>query len=146
MDLRLDGKRALITGSTAGTGFAIAKGLAQEGAEVIVTGRGQTRLAEAVEAIQKETGGKVAGVAADLGTAEGAGQLVKDAGRIDILVNNVGIFAPVPFTEISDAAWQEIFDVNVMSGVPEQSAGAGDGGAGLGPHHLHLQRIRHTNP
>jgi NAD(P)-dependent dehydrogenase (short-subunit alcohol dehydrogenase family) len=117
MDLRLDGKRALVTGSTAGIGFAIAKGLAQEGAEVIVNGRRQQRVADAVEAIKKETGGKVTGAAADLGTAEGATQVVKEVGRVDILVNNVGIFAPVPFAEISDDAWQEIFDVNVMSGV-----------------------------
>jgi NAD(P)-dependent dehydrogenase (short-subunit alcohol dehydrogenase family) len=117
MDLRLDGKRALVTGSTAGIGFAIAKGLAQEGAEVIVNGRTAGRVAEAVEALNAETGGKAAGAVADLGTADGAAQLVKEAGRVDILVNNVGIFAPIPFTEISDDAWQEIFDVNVMSGV-----------------------------
>ena len=117
MDLRLDDKRALVTGSTAGIGFAIAKGLAQEGAEVIVNGRGEKRVGEAVEAIRSETGGKAVGIAADLGTAAGAAQLLKQAGRVDILVNNVGIFAPVPFTEISDEAWQEIFDINVMSGV-----------------------------
>jgi NAD(P)-dependent dehydrogenase (short-subunit alcohol dehydrogenase family) len=117
MDLRLDGKRALVTGSTAGIGFAIAKGLAQEGAEVIVNGRTAGRVAEAVEALNAETGGKATGAVADLGSADGAAQLLKEAGRVDILVNNVGIFAPVPFTEISDEAWQEIFDVNVMSGV-----------------------------
>ena len=116
MDLRLDGKRALITGSTAGIGFAIAEGLAREGAEVIVNGRSEGRVAEAVEALTKD-GRSASGIAADLGTAEGAASLVEKAGKIDILVNNVGIFAPVPFVEITDANWQEIFEVNVMSGV-----------------------------
>lgn len=117
MDLKLNGKRALVTGSTAGIGYAIAKGLAQEGAEVIVNGRGRHRVAEAAEAISNETGGTAIGIAADLGTADGVAQLVNEAGDVDILVNNVGIFEPVPFTDISDEAWQEIFDVNVMSGV-----------------------------
>jgi len=116
MNLNLDGKRALVTGSTAGIGFAIAQGLAQEGAEAIVNGRSAVRVKEAVQKIADE-GGKAIGIAADLGTADGAAKLVKEAGDVDILVNNVGIFAPIPFTEISDERWQEIFDVNVMSGV-----------------------------
>jgi NAD(P)-dependent dehydrogenase (short-subunit alcohol dehydrogenase family) len=117
MDLRLDGKRALVTGSTAGIGFAIAKGLAQEGATVIVNGRGEQRVAEAAQRITDQSGQPAEGIAADLGTAVGANELIGKAGRIDILINNVGIFAPVPFTEISDEDWQQIFDVNVMSGV-----------------------------
>ena len=117
MDLRLDGKRALVTGSTAGIGYAIAEGLAQEGAEVIVNGRSAERVVEAVGAINKATGTRANGIAADLGSADGVMRLVKEAGRVDILVNNVGVFAPVPFTDISDEAWQEIFDINVMSGV-----------------------------
>ncbi|ODR94323.1 oxidoreductase [Methyloceanibacter stevinii] len=117
MDLKLEGKRALVTGSTAGIGYAIAKGLAQEGATVIVNGRNKDRVSEAAEAITKETGGSAIGIAADLGSAAGAAKLLSEAGDVDILVNNVGIFEPVPFAEISDEAWQEIFDVNVMSGV-----------------------------
>src|SRR4029077_9311628 len=117
MDLRLDGKRALVTGSTAGIGYAIAEGLAQEGAEVIVNGRSAERVAEAVGALNNTTGTRAIGIAADLGSADGVMRLVNEAGRVDILVNNVGIFAPVPFTDISDDAWQEIFDINVMSGV-----------------------------
>ena len=115
MDLRLDGKRAL-TGSTVGIGSAIAEGLAREGAEVIVNGRSEERVAEAVQALAQD-GRRAVGLAADLGTAAGAASLVEAAGKVDILVNNVGIFAPVPFVEITDAQWQEIFDVNVMSGV-----------------------------
>ena len=117
MDLRLDGKRALVTGSTAGIGYAIAEGLAQEGAEVIVNGRSAERVAEVAGSINKKTGTKAIGIAADLGSADGVMRLVNEARRVDILVNNVGIFAPVPFTDISDDAWQEIFDINVMSGV-----------------------------
>lgn len=117
MDLRLDGKRALVTGSTAGIGFAIAEGLAREGAGVVVNGRTERRVAEAADAIVRETGGTATGITADLGTAEGVDALLDQAGRIDILVNNVGIFEPVEFSNISDEAWQTIFDVNVMSGV-----------------------------
>ena len=117
MDLRLDGKRALVTGSTAGIGYAIAEGLAQEGAEVIVNGRSVERVIEAVGAINNTTSTRVIGIAADLASAHGVARLVKEVGRVDILVNNVGVFAPVPFTDISDEAWQEIFDINVMSGV-----------------------------
>ena len=117
MDLRLDGKRALVTGSTAGIGYAIAEGLAQEGAEVIVNGRSAERVVEAVGAINNTTSTRAIGIAADLGSADGVTRLVKEVGRVDILVNNVGVFASVPFTDISDEAWQEIFDINVMSGV-----------------------------
>jgi NAD(P)-dependent dehydrogenase (short-subunit alcohol dehydrogenase family) len=117
MDLRLDGKRALVTGSTAGIGYAIAEGLAQEGAEVIVNGRNAERVAEVAGALNNVTGTRAIGIAADLGSADGVMRLVNEVRRVDILVNNVGIFAPVPFTDISDDAWQEIFDINVMSGV-----------------------------
>ena len=117
MDLRLDGKRALVTGSTAGIGYAIAEGLAQEGAEVIVNGRNAKRVSTAADALKNATGTGAIGIAADLGSADGVMRLVSAAGKVDILVNNVGVFAPVPFTDISDDAWQEIFDINVMSGV-----------------------------
>ncbi len=117
MDLRLDGKRALVTGSTAGIGYAIAEGLAQEGAEVIVNGRNAKRVSTAADALKNATGTGAIGIAADLGSADGVMRLVSAAGKVDILVNNVGVFAPVPFTDISDDAWREIFDINVMSGV-----------------------------
>lgn len=117
MDLKLRGKRALVTGSTAGIGFAIASGLAREGAEVIVNGRSEARVAEAAKRLASEGNAQAEGIAADLGTGEGCAQLAKQAGRVDILVNNVGIFEPVPFLDIDDRAWQRIFEVNVMSGV-----------------------------
>ena len=117
MDLKLRGKRALVTGSTAGIGFAIAQGLARERAEVIVNGRTEQKVAEAVQRISSEVGSRAIGIAADLSSAEGVARLGAQAGRVDILVNNVGIFWPVPFLEISDQDWFHIFEVNVMSGV-----------------------------
>src|SRR5687768_10352709 len=116
MDLRLRGKRALVTGSTAGIGFAIACGLARERAEVIVNGRSEEKVAEAVRRITSEVGSHASGVAADLSSAEGVMRLLEAAGRIDVLVNNVGIFEPVSFVDISDRDWFHIFEVNVMSG------------------------------
>jgi len=117
MDLKLRGKRALITGSTAGIGFAIARGLARERAEVIVNGRTEEKVAEAVRRITAEMGSNATGIAADLSSAEGVNRLLERAGRIDILINNVGIFEPVPFVEISDQDWFRFFELNVMSGV-----------------------------
>jgi NAD(P)-dependent dehydrogenase (short-subunit alcohol dehydrogenase family) len=117
MDLKLRGKRALVTGSTVGIGFAIARGLARERAEVIINGRTEQKVAEAVQRISSEVGSRAVGIAADLGSAEGVARLVAEAGRVDILVNSVGIFWPVPFLEIADRDWFHIFEVNVMSGV-----------------------------
>ncbi len=117
MDLKLRGKRALVTGSTAGIGFAIARGLARERAEVIVNGRTEQKVAEAVQRIGSEVGSHAIGIAADLSSAEGVARLIEGAGRVDILINNVGIFEPVPFLEINDQDWFRIFEVNVMSGV-----------------------------
>jgi len=117
MDLKLRGKRALVTGSTAGIGFAIARGLARERAEVIINGRSEEKVAEAVRRITSEMGSSAAGIAADLSSAEGVNRLLERAGRVDILINNVGIFEPVPFLEISDQDWFRFFELNVMSGV-----------------------------
>ena len=117
MDLKLRGKRALVTGSTAGIGFAIARGLARERAEVIVNGRSEQKVAEAIQRISSEVGSTATGVAADLSSAEGVDRLIEGAGRVDILINNAGIFEPVPFPEISDQDWFRFFELNVMSGV-----------------------------
>ena len=118
MDLQLAGKRALVTGSTAGIGFAIARSLAAEGAEVVINGRGRAGVAAALERFQEAApGAKVRGIAADLGTAPGCEQLVEACPDVDILVNNMGIFDPKPFEEIPDEEWFHFFETNVMSGV-----------------------------
>jgi len=120
MDLQLVGKRALVTGSTAGIGFAAAAGLYREGASVVVNGRTPQRVEEAVGRLRDlPTIGTpdVTGVAADLGTGQGAADLVRQLPEVDILVNNVGIFEPKPFEEIPDEDWLRFFEVNVMSGV-----------------------------
>ncbi|MFT3772263.1 MAG: SDR family oxidoreductase [Minicystis sp.] len=118
MDLHLSGKRALVTGSTAGIGFAIAEALAAEGARVFVNGRTPTRVDAAVKAIQsKHPRAAVEGVAADLGSAKGCEALIAAVPEVDVLVNNVGIFEPKSFFEIPDADWMRFFEVNVMSGV-----------------------------
>ena len=118
MDLQLDGKRALITGSTLGIGFAIAKVLAEEGARVIVNGRTEERVSEAKRRIATAIpNGKIEGVAADLSSAEGVTKITEAYPEIDILVNNVGIFEPRAFEQTSDAEWLKFFEVNVMSGV-----------------------------
>lgn len=118
MDLQLVGKRALVTGSTAGIGHAIAKLLASEGAAVSVNGRAGARVADAVRSIQQAAPrATVTGVAADLGTAQGCEELARGAPRIDILVNNVAIFEPKPFEDIPDADWLRFFETNVLSGI-----------------------------
>jgi NAD(P)-dependent dehydrogenase (short-subunit alcohol dehydrogenase family) len=118
MDLQLNGKSALVTGSTAGIGYAIADGLAREGALVILNGRSADRLARAVESIrEKHPDCQVDGFLGDLSTAEACKELTARFPAVDILVNNLGIFNPQPFEEISDDEWQRFFEVNVMSGV-----------------------------
>lgn len=113
MDFGLKGKRALVTGSTAGIGFAIAKLLAREGAFVYVNGRTEARVEKAVSEIE----GKVDGVAADLATEQGAEALFARVKELDIVVNNLGIFEVKPFLEIDDAEWRRFFEANVLSGV-----------------------------
>ena len=113
MDLGLRNKRALVTGSTAGIGFAIAKLLAREGAFVYVNGRTEERVNKAVSEIE----GKVDGVAADLTTKEGSEKLFARVKDLDIVVNNLGIFEAAPFLEIPDSEWMRFFEANVLSGV-----------------------------
>jgi NAD(P)-dependent dehydrogenase (short-subunit alcohol dehydrogenase family) len=118
MNIDLSGKTALVTGSTAGIGHAIAKGLASAGATVVVNGRTQGKVDAAVAAIAETVpGAKLRGVAADVSTAAGCNTLVTVLPDVDILINNAGIFEPKGFFDISDKDWSRFYDVNVMSGV-----------------------------
>jgi len=118
MNIDLSGKTALVTGSTAGIGYAIAKGLAASGAEVVINGRGQDKVDAALAKLgQAVSGAKVRGIAADVSTSEGCDVLTKALGDVDILINNAGIFEPKNFFKIPDADWSRFFEVNVMSGV-----------------------------
>jgi NAD(P)-dependent dehydrogenase (short-subunit alcohol dehydrogenase family) len=118
MDLLLTGKVAFVSGSTAGIGYAIAERLGKEGADIIINGRTEERVRVALAQIKKEVRNvDVKGLAADLGTAEGCAEVVRQLPQVDILVNNVGIFDPKPFDDIHDTEWEKFFAVNVMSGV-----------------------------
>lgn len=117
MDLQLSGKLALVTGSTAGIGYAIAKTLAAEGADVIVNGRSQESVDEAVASLATEATGRLFGFAGDIATAEVADRLHDQYPDVEILINNLGIFEPVAFEDITDSDWRRFFEVNVLSGV-----------------------------
>ena len=117
MDLNLTGKLALVSGSTAGIGLAIASTLAQEGARVIVNGRAQSSVDDVVAQLKAQTGGDVVGFAGDLSTAASAEELARRYPDVEILVNNLGIFEPKDFFDIPDEDWSRFFEVNVMSGV-----------------------------
>src|SRR5215475_12460701 len=116
MNIDLSGKTALVTGSTAGIGYAIAKGLAASGANVIINGRSQDKVNASVRRLDG-VGGKVQGIAADVSTAAGCKALVAALSEVDILINNAGIFEPKDFFDIPDEDWTRFFEVNVMSGV-----------------------------
>jgi len=113
MDLKLKGKHALVTGGSAGIGLAIVKGLIAEGVKVTVPGRDEKKLKAALG----ELGSGVTTLVADAGTAEGAEAVIKAVPSTDILVNNLGIYEPKKFGDITDADWFRLFEVNVMSGV-----------------------------
>jgi NAD(P)-dependent dehydrogenase (short-subunit alcohol dehydrogenase family) len=118
MNIQLNRKTALISGSTAGIGLAIAQGLAEAGAQVIVNGRTEKRVQEAVAQILKKTPqAKVTGIAADISTAEGAAQTIQKFPQVDILVNNMAIFEAKGFFDIPDSDWTRFFEANVLSGI-----------------------------
>src|ERR1700739_1904476 len=118
MNIELSGKTALVTGSTAGIGYAIAKGLAASGAGGVINGRGQDKVDAAGGNLKDAAPGpKLRGMAADVSTAEGCDALLKALPDVDILINNAGIFEPKNFFNIPDEDWRRFFEVNVMSGV-----------------------------
>ena len=118
MDLQLKNKTALVTGSTAGIGYAIAKQLANEGAIVTVNGRTAERVKAAVEQIKKDTGNnQVNGLIADFSKPDDIAALVKQLPQVDILINNVAIFEPKAFADITDEDWLRFYEINVMSGI-----------------------------
>src|SRR5208337_343342 len=118
MDLQLIGKLALVSGSTKGIGLAIATGLAREGARVVVNGRTEKSVTDALAKIRSTIpAAKLEGFAGDLSTAAMTDALLKRFPAVDILVNNLGIFEPKPFEQISDEDWRRFFEVNVLSGI-----------------------------
>jgi NAD(P)-dependent dehydrogenase (short-subunit alcohol dehydrogenase family) len=118
MDLQLTGKSALVTGSTAGIGLAIAQKLLEEGAEVIITGRTDKRIQEAITQLTEAIpGAKVSGVAVDFARKKEVDRLLEKVPDVDILINNVGIFEPKDFADIPDEDWFKFYEINVMSGV-----------------------------
>jgi NAD(P)-dependent dehydrogenase (short-subunit alcohol dehydrogenase family) len=118
MDLGLRGKRALVTGSTAGIGFAAAELLAREGASVVINGRDEGRVGAAVDRLKSTVAGAdVRGIAADLASADGCAAMIARAPELDVLVNNMGIFEPKSFEQITDQDWLRFFETNVLSGI-----------------------------
>ncbi|MFF2370750.1 SDR family NAD(P)-dependent oxidoreductase [Agromyces sp. NPDC058110] len=118
MDLGITGRRAFVSGSTQGIGYAIARALLEEGALVTINGRSEARVAQAVARLRTVVaGGRVDGVAGDLADGAEATELIGRIGDVDILVNNVGLFEVKPFDQTTDEDWQRFFDANVMSGV-----------------------------
>lgn len=118
MKLGLEGKKVLITGSTAGIGFAAAQAFAREGAHVFINGRTTARVEAACGRVRESApGAQVGGVAGDVATAAGVEAIIRALPEVDVLVNNAGIFEPKPFVEIPDADWLRFFETNVLSGV-----------------------------
>lgn len=117
MDLQLKGKLSLVSGSTAGIGYAIAQALASEGADVIINGRTQKSVDDAISRLAPKSQGDLNGFAGDLSTQEAAESLVQQYPDLEILVNSLGIFEPSNFEDISDDDWRRFFDINVLSGI-----------------------------
>lgn len=118
MELQLKNKKAFISGSTSGIGYAIAKQLLEEQAQVVINGSSQQSVDKALAALKEEVpNAKVSGLASDYTQAESVESLIDQLGEVDILINNVGIYEPSEFTNISDQDWYRFFDVNVMSGI-----------------------------
>jgi NAD(P)-dependent dehydrogenase (short-subunit alcohol dehydrogenase family) len=118
MDLKIKGKIALITGSTQGVGFATAKKLCEEGVNVYINGRDSSKVQGAVQKLKNEFPNvEIKGVVANLKDLEGCNYLISQIPHVDILINNLGVFEPRNFVDISEKEWLDMFNINVMSGV-----------------------------
>jgi NAD(P)-dependent dehydrogenase (short-subunit alcohol dehydrogenase family) len=118
MQINLEGKKAFISGSTMGIGLAIAQGFAEAGAEVYINGQTPDSVSTAIERIKNIVpSAKISGISADLSITEGVNQIIEEIPEVDILVNNLGIFSPKPFLEITDEDWNEFIQVNFLSAV-----------------------------
>ncbi len=135
MNLQLEGKTAIVTGGTAGIGLAIARVLIEEGVTVTVPGRDRKKL----DQVLKELGSKALGLQADLGTAEGAAALIEHTSKTDILVNNLGIYEPKKFVDITDEDWLHLFEVNVLSGCGWPGTTFRECSSATGPCDFHLE-------
>jgi NAD(P)-dependent dehydrogenase (short-subunit alcohol dehydrogenase family) len=113
MDLKLSGKKAIVTGGTAGIGLGIARMLVEEGVEVMIPGRNREKLDKVVTSL----GDTVKGIEADLGTLEGASRLIEQVPETDILINNLGIYESKPFVDIPDEQWLRYFEINILGGI-----------------------------
>jgi NAD(P)-dependent dehydrogenase (short-subunit alcohol dehydrogenase family) len=117
MDLQLKNRLCLVTGSTAGIGYAIAQALASEGARVIINGRSQSSVNNAIAKLTPIVEGELTGFAGDLSRQDAAEKLAREHPNVEILINSLGIFEPESFENISDDDWRRFFEVNVLSGV-----------------------------
>jgi NAD(P)-dependent dehydrogenase (short-subunit alcohol dehydrogenase family) len=113
VDLQLKGKKAIVTGGSAGIGLAVARLLSEEGVEVTIPGRSRKKLDQALASLS----GVVHGVEADLGTADGAKRLIEQVPETDILVNNLGIYESKNFVDITDDDWLRFFQINLLGGI-----------------------------
>gem|GEM_PF-4493283 len=147
----LTGKTALVTGGSKGLGKAMARGMAEAGADVVISSRHENELRIALDEILKDTGRRGRYVVADMSRREQVVRLAKDAleltGRIDILINNAGIFEPKPFAEIPDAHWDRFYQVNVMAGIgADPRIFPADAPAQLGTGDFYVFGKRHSSP
>ena len=148
MNLQLEDKTALVSGSSQGIGFAIAEALAKEGATVVINSNKQEHVDKAIGKLSKTApGAHLIGAVADLSSLQGVQDLLQKVPAVDILVNSVGFYVAKDFLEISDEDWDQMMNLNFMSGVRlSRAIPCRHENARLGPHYFHFKRIRRQNP